>query len=212
MIPLLLCSFLTWAILIERFFVFRRTQLALKGFHLEAMNLILRADAPALLRLCERERVLPTSRLVRLAYERLTSPDARVRSHWMQAVERERVSVNQELKSGLWVLGTIASAAPFIGLFGTVVGILQSFNQMAKSGTGGFTVVAGGISEALIATAAGIIVAVIAVLAFNAFQVRWQRLVLEIKHQMAEITEVLEGISDTGSRASRGSRGSESGA
>ena len=56
----------------------------------------------------------------------------------------------------LWVLGTIGSSAPFIGLFGTVIGIIRAFHSMALAGTGGFGVVAGGISEALIATALGL--------------------------------------------------------
>jgi biopolymer transport protein ExbB/TolQ len=72
----------------------------------------------------------------------------------------------------LWVLGTIGSLAPFIGLFGTVWGILRSFHDMATQGSGGFAVVASGISEALVATAAGLLVAIIALAFFNWLQVR----------------------------------------
>ena len=61
----------------------------------------------------------------------------------------------QKLKKHLWILGTVASSAPFIGLLGTVVGIIKSFESMAVAGTGGFAVVAAGISEALVATALG---------------------------------------------------------
>ena len=77
-----------------------------------------------------------------------------------------------EMKRGLWVLGTIGSLAPFIGLFGTVWGILKSFHDMATQGSGGFAVVAAGISEALVATAAGLLVAIIALAFFNWLQVR----------------------------------------
>src|SRR5256886_11677965 len=62
----------------------------------------------------------------------------------------------QSLKKHLWILGTVASSAPFIGLLGTVVGIIKSFESMAIAGTGGFPVVAAGISEALGATALGL--------------------------------------------------------
>jgi biopolymer transport protein ExbB len=72
----------------------------------------------------------------------------------------------------LWILGTIGSSAPFIGLFGTVVGIIRAFQDMAEHGAGGFEVVAAGISEALVATAAGLFVAIIALLFFNYLQVR----------------------------------------
>jgi biopolymer transport protein ExbB/TolQ len=77
-----------------------------------------------------------------------------------------------EMRRGLWVLGTIGSLAPFIGLFGTVWGILKSFHDMAIQGSGGFAVVAAGISEALVATAAGLLVAIIALAAYNWLQVR----------------------------------------
>jgi biopolymer transport protein ExbB len=78
----------------------------------------------------------------------------------------------QRLKKNLWILGTVASSAPFIGLLGTVVGIIKSFESMAIAGTGGFAVVAAGISEALVATALGLGVAIIAVIFYNYFQTR----------------------------------------
>jgi biopolymer transport protein ExbB len=78
----------------------------------------------------------------------------------------------QSLKKHLWILGTVASSAPFIGLLGTVVGIIRAFENMAIAGTGGFAVVAAGISEALVATALGLAVAIIAVIFYNYFQTR----------------------------------------
>ncbi len=79
---------------------------------------------------------------------------------------------NQKLRKHLWILGTVASSAPFIGLLGTVIGIIRSFESMAIAGTGGFAVVAAGISEALVATALGLAVAIIAVIFYNYFQTR----------------------------------------
>jgi biopolymer transport protein ExbB len=76
----------------------------------------------------------------------------------------------QKLRKHLWILGTVASSAPFIGLLGTVVGIIKSFESMAVAGTGGFAVVAAGISEALVATALGLGVAIIALIFYNYFQ------------------------------------------
>ena len=78
----------------------------------------------------------------------------------------------QKLRKHLWILGTVASSAPFIGLLGTVVGIIKSFESMAIAGTGGFAVVAAGISEALVATALGLAVAIVAVIFYNYFQTR----------------------------------------
>ena len=70
------------------------------------------------------------------------------------------------------MIGTIGSLAPYVGLFGTVVGIIRAFGDMAEHGAGGFEVVAAGISEALIATAAGLAVAIIALMFFNFLQTR----------------------------------------
>ena len=193
--PLLICSMAIWGVIFERLLRFRKLSGELRTFHLEAMNALLREPGlpghDRLKTLCAAHPTLPTSRLILLALERLSSSDERVRSRWQEAVERRRQLLNQELRQGLWVLGTVGSSAPFIGLFGTVVGILRSFQEMARTGAGGFAVVAAGISEALIATAAGIVVAVVAVMAYNAFQTRCSRLILLIRVQVEEISELL---------------------
>jgi biopolymer transport protein ExbB len=93
----------------------------------------------------------------------------------------------QKLKKHLWILGTVASSAPFIGLLGTVVGIIKSFESMAIAGTGGFAVVAAGISEALVATALGLAVAIIAVIFYNYFQTRIGNLNALFRIQIAKV-------------------------
>src|SRR5215472_8863716 len=74
-----------------------------------------------------------------------------------------------QLKQGLGFLATIGSTAPFVGLFGTVAGIINAFRNIAATGSGGMSVVSGGIAEALVTTALGIFVAIPAVAAFNYF-------------------------------------------
>jgi biopolymer transport protein ExbB len=76
------------------------------------------------------------------------------------------------LRRGLWILGTVGSLAPYVGLLGTVFGIIRAFQAMAAEGAGGFEVVAAGISEALVATAVGLAVAITALLFFNYLSVR----------------------------------------
>jgi biopolymer transport protein ExbB/TolQ len=95
----------------------------------------------------------------------------------------------QRLKKNLWILGTVASSAPFIGLLGTVVGIIKSFESMAVAGTGGFAVVAAGISEALVATALGLAVAIIAVIFYNYFQTRIATLNALFRIQVAKVLQ-----------------------
>ncbi len=94
------------------------------------------------------------------------------RDKLMQIDEEQRFEELLELKRYIWVLATSGASATFIGLFGTVVGILTAFQSMAVMGTGGFSVVAAGISEALISTALGLAVAIIAVIFYNYFSVR----------------------------------------
>jgi biopolymer transport protein ExbB len=93
--------------------------------------------------------------------------------------------------SYLWVLGTIGSAAPFIGLFGTVIGIIRAFHSMAMVGTGGFAVVAGGISEALIATALGLAIGIVAVVCYNYFQSRVERIDAALRIGSARLLEAV---------------------
>jgi len=107
------------------------------------------------------------------------------------AVDRARREVIQALRSPLWVLATLGAVMPFVGLFGTVVGILGSFRQIGITGQSGFAVVAPAISEALITTAGGIAVAVEAVIFFNVFQARISKEAFDLTLRADELTEVV---------------------
>jgi len=82
-------------------------------------------------------------------------------------MRRLLLASSAHLRRGLSFLATVGSTAPFIGLFGTVIGIVNAFQQMASTGQGGLAVVAGGIAEALITTALGILAAIPALWLFN---------------------------------------------
>lgn len=114
--------------------------------------------------------------------------------------ERRRLGESKLLRRNVWVLGTIGSSAPFIGLFGTVVGIIKSFHQMAVMGTGGFSVVAAGISEALVATALGLVVAIVAVLFYNYLQVKISNLDTLLRVGMGRVIEAARTGGEHGSR------------
>ena len=109
-----------------------------------------------------------------------------------QAVERAIASTMErrrlQYEKGLFILGTLGNNAPFIGLFGTVLGIIRAFADLSASGKGGAQVVMAGISEALVATAVGLFVAIPAVLAFNIFQRLLKRVLgrsLALAHSIA---------------------------
>lgn len=94
-----------------------------------------------------------------------------------EAMTSRLVIERSALEENLIVLGTLGNNAPFIGLFGTVLGIIKAFNDLAVSGGSGVAVVMSGVSSALVATAFGILVAIPAVVANNYFQTRLRRIV-----------------------------------
>jgi biopolymer transport protein ExbB/TolQ len=106
-----------------------------------------------------------------------------------RALERETAITSAEMKKGLGGLATIGSTAPFIGLFGTVMGIINAFTGMATSGSGGLAAVSAGIAEALITTAFGLLVAIPAVMAFNYFTNRLERFQIEMSNSSAELLD-----------------------
>jgi biopolymer transport protein ExbB/TolQ len=112
-----------------------------------------------------------------------------------EAVALRRTAVVQGLKRYLWALGTISSSAPFVGLFGTVVGIMDAFASMGRAGTGGFKVVSAGISSALIATALGLGIAILAVVMYNYFTSRINEVSLAYKVFTEEFVLALCGPS-----------------
>src|SRR5215831_12413519 len=102
-----------------------------------------------------------------------------------------------QLKGGLGFLATIGSCAPFIGLFGTVVGIINAFRNIAATGSGGMSVVSGGIAEALVSTALGIFVAIPAVVAFNHFTGKIETYHVEMNRASTQLVNCLFNIPET---------------
>lgn len=106
-----------------------------------------------------------------------------------RALERAEAITHAELKRGVSALATIGSSAPFVGLFGTVVGIINAFQGMSTEKTTGLGAVAGGISEALVATAIGLFVAIPAVWMFNYFTSRLEALDVEMGNSSSELID-----------------------
>jgi biopolymer transport protein ExbB/biopolymer transport protein TolQ len=96
-----------------------------------------------------------------------------------------------QLKKGLGFLATIGSTSPFIGLFGTVAGIINAFRNIAATGSGGMSVVSGGIAEALVTTALGIFVAIPAVAAFNYFTGKIENFHIEMNRASTKLVNRL---------------------
>jgi biopolymer transport protein ExbB len=106
-----------------------------------------------------------------------------------RALERAEAIVHAELKRGIGSLATIGSTAPFVGLLGTVVGILQAFKKISETKAAGLASVAGGISEALVTTAVGLFVAIPAVMMYNYFTSKIEAFDVEMDNSSSELVD-----------------------
>jgi len=187
--PLLVCSVLMLGVVIERLYTLRGAVSATVALTGEVVPLLARGELAAAGDVVRRYRESPARRVYGDVLE--AAPKAPLPALSNIADERQFEEV-QGCGAYLWILGTIGSSAPFIGLFGTVMGIMRAFHSMAITGTGGFGVVAGGISEALIATALGLAVGIVAVVFYNYFQARVERIDAALQIGSARVIEALE--------------------
>lgn len=180
-------SILAAVVAIERALAMWGLAAATRDLSEQVVKLLYRGEVAQARLACEKSQT-PLAELLLAAFTRLgKAPPEAIAA----AVDRERVQVGLRLRNRLWMLGTIGATAPFIGLFGTVVGIMGAFQDLAAHPGGGFEVVAAGISEALIATAAGIAVAIQAVILFNYFSSRIAAHSLSLKVSAEEVLELL---------------------
>lgn len=110
-----------------------------------------------------------------------------------EAVEDAGRHVSPELERYLRTLGTIASIAPFLGLLGTVLGMIEMFSGISTRGVGDPSIVAGGISQALIATATGLAVAIPSVMFYRYFRGKVSELLLDMEQEALRFIEILQG-------------------
>jgi biopolymer transport protein ExbB len=166
--PLILLSIVSVAVVFERLWSLRNIGSATLRVTDSILEPIKKGQRDLAIAICKQNSQCPAGRIFLNVLDREAAGLEVANNIATEAMFEE----TQKLKKHLWILGTVASSAPFIGLLGTVVGIIKSFESMAIAGTGGFAVVAAGISEALVATALGLGIAIIAVIFYNYFQTR----------------------------------------
>jgi biopolymer transport protein ExbB len=161
-VPLAIGSIWTLSIFGERWWKLRGLEASSRRLASDVIESVVQRDADGAKRKCEASdlpiagMLLEGLRWQNVAIEDLDRVFATIRAE-----------LGQGLRRGVWIIGTVGSLAPFVGLFGTVVGIIRAFSTMSASGEAGFDVVSQSLSEALIATAAGLGVAIVALLIFN---------------------------------------------
>lgn len=186
--PLILLSVISVAVVFERLWSLRNIGSVTLRITDSILEPIKKGQRDLAIAICKQNSHFPAGRI----FLNILDREASQRLEAANNIAAEAIFEEaQKLKKHLWILGTVASSAPFIGLLGTVVGIIKSFESMAIAGTGGFAVVAAGISEALVATALGLAVAIIAVIFYNYFQTRLSTLNGLFRIQVAKILQSL---------------------
>ena len=160
---LLALSLWAVAVMLERLWFFRQERRPAQRLQ-AALAALAAHDAVAALAALGEARSMPAV-VLRAALRHANAGAAAVEEHIAAALEGERLRYER----GLAVLGTLGANAPFVGLFGTVLGIIRAFHDLAANTAQGAQAVMAGIAEALVATAVGLLVAIPAVAAYNAF-------------------------------------------
>jgi biopolymer transport protein ExbB/TolQ len=195
-VVLILLSVWSLYISVERLLVFRKAQKQSLAFA-KLTTEHLKHDRPQAV--IDAAPKYPQSHLARVVsaglqsfqFEAGTSPlsDLEIVEAASRAVERSTLLTVSDFKKGVGSLATIATTAPFIGLFGTVIGIINAFRGMAMTGSGGIGAVSAGIAEALVTTALGLFVAIPAAWMFNLFTNRLERLQVEMSNSSSELID-----------------------
>ena len=186
MLPIILCSIVTIAIVIERFWSLSAARIAPK-YVLAQIWAWLKSNQLDSSKLRELRMSSPLGQI--LAAGLLSSKYGR--AAMIETVEQTASQVIHDMERYLNTLGTIAAITPLLGLLGTVVGMIRVFSEIMLQGTGNASALAGGISEALISTAAGLTVAIPAYIGHRHFTRKVESLVLALEQESSKLVDAL---------------------
>ena len=188
MYPILLCSVIGWAIFLERSYAYFKVRRGLNSLLRHVLPLLQDDLGKEAVELCDRQTT-PPAKIIAVVLRNRGCQRSHLKALAEEVGEREVVS----LQRYLGLLGTIANITPLLGLLGTVLGMIRAFNVIATEGVGTPATLGGGISEALITTAAGLSVAVPMILLHRYLLSRSERLSLELEEATMRIVDLVEG-------------------
>ena len=186
MFPILLCSIVAIAIVIERFWTLSATRISPK-YVVSQVWTWLKNNQLDSTKLRELRLSSPLGQI--LAAGLLSSKHGRVAM--IDSIEQTAAQVVHDMERYLNALGTIAAITPLLGLLGTVVGMIRVFSEIMLQGTGNANALAGGISEALITTAAGLTVAIPTYMFHRYFNRKVDSLVLSLEHESIKLVDAI---------------------
>lgn len=197
MVVLTIMSIYSLAVMLERYLTFSAAAKQSREFAPRVAEMLRSAHLDEAIKLTQHYRrshlaVVVNSGLQELTLQRggnAAPTSERQMRKAKRALRRAATMKSADLQRGLSSLATIGSTAPFVGLFGTVIGIIDAFHKMNELESSGFSAIAGGISEALVATAFGLIVAIPAVWMFNYFTSRVGRFTVEMHNSADELVD-----------------------
>lgn len=186
---LLFCSILSVAILLERIIYYRRRSKTKRAeFMIRIGRALKNGNIESAMEVCK-ETLAPFSNVVYSGLELYGRPEKEISN----AMEREITIETTKLERYISIVGTIGNTAVYIGLFGTVLGIIRAFHDIAIAGTGGMSIVIGGVAEALVCTATGLFVAIPAVIAFNYFTRKVEHFLSDMELCASEFIDLARG-------------------
>ena len=186
MFPILLCSIVAIAIVIERFWTLSATRISPKYVVAQVWTWLKNNQLDST-KLRELQLSSPLGQI--LAAGLLSSKHGRVAM--IDSIEQTAAQVVHDMERYLNALGTIAAITPLLGLLGTVVGMIRVFSEIMLQGTGNANALAGGISEALITTAAGLTVAIPTYMFHRYFNRKVDSLVLSLEHESIKLVDAI---------------------
>jgi biopolymer transport protein ExbB len=188
MIPIALCSIIALAIFLERLWSLRRTRVIPRDFLIEIEDLIRREKIPEAITRCRKDNSSMANIIV--AGIRNFGKRREIVKESIEEIGRREAAT---LERYINVVGTIAAIAPLLGLLGTVFGMIKAFNVISIQGVGNPSSLAGGISEALITTAAGLVVAIPTFVLYRYLANKADALIVEMEEHSIRMVDLLKG-------------------
>ncbi|MDP2044556.1 MAG: MotA/TolQ/ExbB proton channel family protein [Candidatus Omnitrophota bacterium] len=190
MVVLLVLSIVSVAIILERFIFYRnKARLKRKDFMLKIRQELKKRDLNRAMKICENSDA-PFAKVAHAGLSFFDCSEKEISNNMERQIIIETVTL-ERFTSGI---GTIGSVAVYIGLLGTILGILKAFHDVSVSGSGGISVIIGGISEALSTTAAGLTIAIPAVAAYNYFMKKIDDFIKDMELAASETMDLISAI------------------
>lgn len=187
MYPIALCSIVALGIFLERIWALRRRGVLPRHFLIEVEDLVMRGKLPEAITLCKRDNS-SIAHVTRVGIENYGKRRDVIKERIEEVGRREVASLERYIN----VIGTIAVIAPLLGLLGTVSGMIRCFNVISFQGVANPASLAGGISEALLTTAAGLVVAIPCFVMFRYLTNKADSLILEMEEHSIRMVDLMK--------------------